>query len=323
MMRRRMVMRTFAATAFASCSIVNAQSTARVYRVAMLYVAAPFSNAFTKRLQELGYEQSRNLRFEVAGSDVPLGQLSAVAQAMADRRPDVMVAAGSEAVLDAVERAAGATPIVMLFIDFDPVAKDRVVSLARPGRNLTGLSLQQIDLAAKKLELLKEAVPRATRIAVLFDDSTREQQRRAQEEAKPLGVTLLPQELRGDSYDYDGAIRAAVNDKAGAVLILSSGVFFSGRFKLFDAIDRARLPSMASPAFRDAGAMLCYGANFLYMYVRAAEIVDRILRGGQKPGDIPIEQPTRFQFIVNLNTARALAVSIPQSLLLRADEVIR
>ena len=147
---------------------------------------------------------------------------------LAGRRPDVFVAGGGEGVLDAARRAAGAKPIVMLFIDFDPVARGHIASLARPGGNVTGLYLQQTDLAAKKLELLEEAVPSAKRIAVLFENSTREQQHIAQSAAKALGVTLLPQELRGQPYDYDGALRVAAGDKADAVLMLSSGAFFVG-----------------------------------------------------------------------------------------------
>ena len=294
------------------------QPASRVFRVSMLYVAPRFSDAFISRLRELGYREGENLSFDLGTED----RLPELVAEIARQRPDVIVAAGSEYGLDSVKRVAGATPIVMLFIDFDPVASGQVASLSRPGGNITGLSLQQTDLAAKKLDLLKEAVPSAGRIAVLLDAATRQQLRSAQSAAKTLGVTLLPQELRGDPYDYDGALRAATNEKVEAVLILSSGRFFPDRFKLMETVQRYRLPSMASTPFRDAGALLCYGADFPDMFRRAAEYVDRILKG-TKPAEMPIEQPTKFQLIANMKTARSLSLTIPQSLLLRADEVIQ
>lgn len=288
----------------------------------MLYAAPVFNAAFINRLQALGYHEGRNLDFEAITNDVPLDRLPELAMDMASRRPDVMCGGGGAFVLDALKRAAGTTPIVMLFIDFDPVARGYVASLSRPGGSITGLYLQQVDLAPKKLELLVAAVPSAKRIAILFDDASRDQQQVAQSAAPSLGVTLLPQELRGSPYDYDAALRAAASDKAEAALILSSGAFFPGRFTLMSAIQKHRLPSMASLPFRDAGAMLCYGANFFDMYTRAAEYVDHILKG-QKPADMAIEQPTKYEFIINFKTARSLDITIPDSMLRRADEVIR
>jgi putative ABC transport system substrate-binding protein len=202
----------------------------------------------------------------------------------------------------------------------DSTPLDRLPALA--AELADRLYLRQVDVAPKKLQLLKEAVPSATRIAVLFDDASRAQRQIAQDVANSLGVILLPHELRGSPYDYDAALRASVGNKAEAVLILSSGAIFPGRFTLMSAIQKHRLPSMASVPFRDAGAMLCYSANFVHMYARAAEYVDRILKG-HKPADTPIEQPTKFEFIVNVKTARLLGVTLPNSLLLRADEVLQ
>lgn len=306
---------------FATRSIARAQTEGRIFRVGMLGVASPFNVIFLDRLRELGYEEGRNLLFDFQVGTRP-DQLPAIARQLVNNRPDVIVAAGSESVLDSAKGSAGATPIVMLFIDFDPLAKGYVASLSRPGGNITGLYLQQTELAAKRLELLKEAVPSARRIAVLYDASTNGQQRLALAASKALDVTLLPQELRGTTYDYDGALRAAINEKAQAVLILSSGRFFPDRFTIMNAIQKYRLPSMATTPFVDAGPLLCYGANFPDMYRRTAGYVDRILKGA-RPAEMPIEQPTRFQFIVNKKTARSLGITIPQSLLLRADEVIQ
>jgi len=296
----------------------------RVFRVAMFAVNPPFSLVFVNRLRELGYTQNQNLLFELQGSDINMQRdnFPAIAAGIASRHPDVIVAAGSEFVLDALTAVAGTTPIVMVFIDFDPLATGRVASLSRPGGNITGLSVLQTEIAAKKLELLHDTVPSASRIAVLFDAATRGQQEVAQSAAKALGVTLLSQELRGYSYDYDGALRVAMQAQARAVLILSSGRFFPDRFTLLSAIQKYRLPSMATTAFADAGALLCYSVYFPDVYVRAAEYVDRILKG-QRPAEIPVEQPTKLKFIVNLKTAKALGLTIPQSVLIRADEIIQ
>lgn len=322
MIDRRTFVGAMAAGALGAPLIVCAQPAGKVFRVAIVYSAPIFTDAFLKRLQALGYQEGRNLEVEIASNLTPIDRLPALAQEMAGRRPDVMIGGGGEIAVDSLKRAAGATPVVMIFIDFDPVAGGRVTSLARPGGNITGLYLQQVDLAAKKLELLREAAPSARRIAALFDNSTRAQLEAAQSAAKTLGVSLLPQELSGNPYDFDGAVRNAVGDKAEAVLILSSGSFFPARFTLMSAIQKHRLPSMGSLPFKDAGIMLCYGANFFDMWTRAAELVDRIFKG-QKPAEMAIEQPTKFEFVINLVTAKALGITISESLLRRADEVIR
>ena len=321
-MDRRKFVGAVAVGAGAPVLLVRAQRGERVFRVAIVYSAPIFSASFLKRLRALGYEEGRNLQVESVSAVTSLDQLPAVAAEMAGRHPDVMFAGGGEPVLRAITQAAVATPIVMLFIDFDPVARGYVASLARPGGNVTGIYLQQLDVAAKKLQLLKEAVPSAKRVAALFDNSTRDQYRVAESAAPQLGITLLPRELQGNPYDFEGAVQSAANDRADAVLILSSGVFFPARHILMDAIRKHRLPSMGSVPFRDAGTMLCYSANFHDIWMRAADYADRIFRG-QKPAEMAIEQPTKLEFIINLQTANSLGIVIPEPLLRRADEVIR
>jgi putative ABC transport system substrate-binding protein len=318
--RRHFVLAMTGAAAAVARSL-RAQPAQRVYRVANLYSAPAYSASFLERLEALGYRQGHNLQYEVSNTDVPLDRLPGLAKEMAAHHPDVMCAGGGAFVFDALKRAAGTTPIVMLFIDYDPEAKGSVASLRQPGGNVTGLYLRTVELAPKKLELLKEAVPSAKRIAVLFDDSSKDQLQLAQSAAKSLGVVLLPKELRGDAYDYESALLASVRDKADAVLILSSGAFVMGRFTMMAAVQKYRLPSMATPAFRDAGAMLCYGADFFEMWRRLADFVDLVLRGAN-PANMAIEQPTKIEYIVNLKTAQALGVKLPDATLQRASDKI-
>jgi putative ABC transport system substrate-binding protein len=308
--------------AIAPVRLVRAQRGERVFRVAIVYAAPEFSASFLERLRALGYREGSNLQVESASNLTSFDRLPVVAAEMDSHHPDVMFAGGGEPLLRAITQATGITPIVMLFVDFDPVAKGHVASLARPGGNVTGIYLQQLDVAAKKLQLLKEAVPSARRVAVLFDISSRDQYRVAQSAAPQLGVTLLPRELQGDPYDFEGAVRSAAADQADAVLILSSGAFYPARHILMNAIQQHRLPSMGSLPFQDAGTMLCYSANFHEIFARAADYVDRIFRG-QKPAEMAIEQPTKLEFVINLRTAKSLDIVMPESLLRRADVVIR
>jgi len=321
MMNRRLFIGTLACGVLSAPILAKGQSTSKVYRVAMFAVSTPFSRVFVNRLQELGYTPNQNLLFELQGSEMQGEHYPGIARGIASRHPDIVVAGGSEFVLDALTAAVGSTPIVMVFIDFDPLATGRVATLSRPGGNITGLSVLQTEIAPKRLELLHDAVPTANRIAVLFDAATRGQYEVVQDAAKTLGVTLLSQELHGRLYDYEGALRIVSGARAQAVLILSSGRFFVDRVALMSAIQKYRLPSMATTAFADTGALLCYSVNFTDVWVRAAEYTDRILKG-QRPSEIPVEQPTKLKFIVNLKTAKALSLIIPQSILVRADELI-
>ena len=323
-MDRRAFLAALSGGALASGASDHARAAGRVFRVAMVAVHEPFSVVFLNHLRALGYRQGENLAFELQGSGANMRAdlYPSIAAGVASRHPDVVVAAGSESVIEALRGAVGQTPIVMIFIDFDPLATKQVASLARPGGNVTGLSVQQTDIAGKKVELLHEAAPSARRFAVLFDAATREQLEAAQPAARALGISLMPQELSGASYDYEGAVRTAASAGARAALVFSSGRFFPDRFAIVNALQKHRLPALATAAFADTGALICYSVNFPDLYVRAAEMVDKILKG-QKPADIPVEQPTKLKLIVNLKTASSLGLTIPASLLLRADEVIQ
>ena len=302
----------------------EAQSGARVYRVAYLSTGtlrSPWFAALARRFKELGYLEGKNFVLDSRALAGQWDKVSETAAELARARPDVAMAVGSEDVLRAFRQVMGATPIVMIAVNFDPVEKNFIASLARPGGNITGVFFRQVESAAKRLELLNEALPGVKRVAALFDASTHDQFRAANEVAAKLGIELLPHELRGSPYDVEAALGAAASAKAQAVLVLSSGAFFVLRDKLIAAAHRHRLPVVANPNYAEAGALVAFGASFSHMYVRAAEYADRILKGA-KPAEMPVEQPSQYELILNLKSARALGIKVPQRVLVRATRII-
>jgi ABC-type uncharacterized transport system substrate-binding protein len=236
---------------------------------------------------------------------------------------EVLVAVGSAAIR-AAQEATPTLPIV-LFGNFDPVAAGLVASLARPGGNITGVVIAPDGtLAGKKLELLKEAVPRATRIVFLAwgdDPSYRPQLQEAQKAASSLGVTLVVVEVRGG--DYDRAFTSIVAEHPEALFVSASTYFSRDRKRIIELAAKHRLPAIYEWREHVAdGGLMAYGSSLSGLYRRVAAYIDRIFKGA-KPGDLPIEQPTKFELVINLRTAKALGITIPQSILLRADEVIQ
>lgn len=308
----------------AMARLASAQSGARVYRVASLSISTRSSPQFVamlRRFGELGYLEGKNFVLDARLLQGDWEKAPEIAAELARARPDVAMAFGSETILRAFRRAMGATPIVMIAVDFDPVEKNYIASLARPGGNITGVYFRQIESAVKRLELLREALPDARRVAALFDHSSRDQMDAAAAVAPRLGITLLPHEMKGNPYDIEGALEAAASDRAQAVLLHSSGAFFPTRDKWIAAAKHRGLPVVANPNYAEAGAVLAFGASFPHMYARAAEYVDRILKGA-KPAEMPVEQPTHYELVVNLRSAKALGVTIAQPLLLRATRII-
>jgi len=211
----------------------------------------------------------------------------------------------------------------MIAIDYDPIARGYIAGLARPGGNLTGLFFQQLELTGKRLELFKGALPQLTRVAVFWDAFSADQLPVAQSAARRLGVRLQPLELRQPPYDYASAFRTAAAARTEALFLLTSPVFFRERARLLELASTYRLP--ASFGLREAveaGGLMAYGASFDEMFRRAAYYVDRILKG-TKPADLPVERPTKVELVINLQTAKALGLTIPPSVLARADEVIQ
>lgn len=306
--------------------LVVAQQTERTYRVGWLSTAAlrtePYNLAFVDRLREVGFVEGRNLVIEFRSAQGRIDRLHDLAGDLAQQSCDVFLAPGTEGNLAAIKQTSRDTPIVMIAIDYDPVATGHISGLARPGGRITGVSVQQTELAAKRLELLKELLPKAKRIAVFSDVSTAGQLKAVQAAAKRLGVALQIVEFRRTPYDYEGAFAESVRAKAEALLVLTSGNFVPARRQIPESAMRHRLPSMYGNAvWVDAGGLLSYAPNFSEFYRRAADQVSLILKGA-KPAEMPVEQPTTFELVINLKTAKVLGITIVQSLRARADRLI-
>ena len=278
--------------------------------------------AFVERMAELGYEEGKNFSFEyvqaanVAGYEVAYREL-------ASRKVDILLASGPEVGLKSALATAGMRPVVMVAIDYDPLARGYVRSLARPGANLTGISFQQIELTEKRLQVVKEAFPAMQAIAVFWDEISADQWHAAENAAPRLGLRLAGVEFREQPYDYERALAQLPLEHRRVLMVLTSPVFaVPDRARLPDFALRHRMASIFSlRQYVDVGGLMSYGVSFTALYRRSAEIVDRVARGA-KPADLPIEQPTTFEFVANLKTARALGLHIPPTFLARADEVI-
>jgi putative ABC transport system substrate-binding protein len=278
--------------------------------------------AFREGLRELGYVEGRNIQVESRWAEGNYDRLPGLAADLVRLKVDVIVTYGTPAA-QAAKGATGTIPIVMAAI-IDPVASGLVTSLARPGGNITGQSMMSPDLAEKQLQILKELVPKTSRVAVLHNPANpgnAPQVRHAQDAARALGVRLQILGARGPS-EIDGAFAAMAAEQAGAVIVLVDAILQSNRARIADLAARHRLPAVYGlHEYAEVGGLLAYGPNRLDMFRRAATYVDRILKGA-KPGDLPVEQPSTFTLVINLKTAKALGLTIPPSLLLRADQVI-
>ena len=299
------------------------KSPSKAFRIAMVSTgqarSASFLVAFEQRLRELGYVEGQNLVIEFRTAEGKTERFPGIMAELVRLNPDLIVAGGPEAMLGAARQATATIPVVFVAIDFDPVARGHVASLARPG---TGVVVRQLELAAKRLELLKEALPRVTRIAVLWDSFSADQATETKSASRSLRLQLQLVELQNPPCDFAGAFKAVESGRAEAVLSSASPVLWRERARIAEQAAKYRLPVIGPfREFAEAGALLTYGVNLSDMYRHAALHVDKILRGA-KPTDLPIEQPTRFEMAVNLKTAKALGLTIPPSLLLRADQVI-
>jgi putative tryptophan/tyrosine transport system substrate-binding protein len=297
----------------------------KMFRVGIAALAnprsAPFFVAFEERLQKLGYVEGNTLAVDFVSAEGKIERLPAAMAELVRRKVDVIVVGGSEVILKGAKAATPMIPIVMIAVDFDPLAHGYVASLARPRGNITGVFLQPIELAAKRLDLLKQTIPDLARVIVFWDATSADQFEATVSAAQSLQLPLKSIELREPPYDYVGAPEG-VNPRPGdALLFTSSGFFFRDRDHLAELLLRWRLPSMVGAAWRESGGLISYGTSVNGMYRLAADYVDKILKGAA-PADLPIEQPTRFELVVNLKTARALGLTIPLSILGRADEVI-
>jgi putative ABC transport system substrate-binding protein len=279
-------------------------------------------NAFRQGLRELGYVEGRSIAIEYRWGEGKYEQLPKLAAELVHLKMDVIVAMNAPAA-EAAKQATKQTPIVIAVL-VDPVTAGLVASLAHPDGNITGLSMISPELVGKQLELLKEVVPKISRVAVLGNPAnpgTAPQLRAAKGAAQALGLRLQLVEARGPS-EIDRAFAAMTRERAEAVLVLVDAMFGAQRERIAGLAAKSRLPAVSGIArHAEAGDLMAYGANRVDVYRRAAMYVDKILKGA-KPGDLPIERPTKFELVINLKTAKALGLTIPPSLLLRADQVI-
>jgi putative tryptophan/tyrosine transport system substrate-binding protein len=305
----------------------EAQQAARVWRIG--YLAAgdgsenlTYLNAFRQGLRELGYVEGRSIAIEYRWGEGKYERLPKLVAELVQSHVDVIVAANAPSA-QAAKEATTRTPIVMTVL-VDPAATGLVASLARPGGNVTGLSMMAPELAGKHLELLREVVPKISQVAVLGNPAnpgTVAQLREAKAAAQALGLQLHVVEARGPS-ELDRAFAAMTSAHAEAVLVLVDAMFGSQREKIANLAIKSRLPAVSGlTRHAEAGDLLAYGASRVEVYRRAATYVDKILKGA-KPADLPIERPSKFELVINLKTAKALGLTIPPSLLARADQVI-
>ena len=325
-MKRRELLVALGACALAAPFAASAQPQPRVARIGILSTVLPRSMpwwlAFERRLHELGWIEGKNLTVDFLNAEGKIERLPDLAAELVRRKVDVISASGPEATLRAARQATSAIPIVFIAVDYDPVARGHAAGLARPGGNTTGVFANQLELTAKRLDLLKQAFPKISRVAVLWDAISADQLKAAQAAAASLGIRLQALELRNFPYDYNAAFRAAAAEKAEAIMPLMSPLKYTGQAQIVEHASKSRLPAISGlPGFAQAGGLLEYGASLPVMYRRLAEITDKVLRGS-KPADLPIEQPTQYELIINLKTAKTLGLTIPASLLQRADRVI-
>ena len=327
MNKRKLVSFILCAMLFALCFPAEAQQPGKMYRIGFL--GAPSRSFFAARmegfrqgLRDLGYIEGKNILIEYRYAEGNQGRLPDLAAELVSLKVDIIVATGAGGL--AAKNATQTIPIVFAAVQ-DPVASGLVDSLALPGGNVTGLSILAPELSGKRLELLKEVVPRITRVAFLWGSSAQGAlitKKETQAAAKALGLQFQSLEVR-DSKDFDTVFEAATKGRAEALLTSPSSFLNTHQTRIIEFATKNRLPAMyAQPEFVDVGGLMSYAPNYADLFRRAAVYVDKILKG-TRPGDIPVEQPTKFEFIINLKAAKQIGLTIPPNVLARADKVIK
>jgi len=314
-------------------SAADAQPPAKVPRIGMLLTFSPEHpetraalEELRQALSELGYVEGRNIVIEYRGAEGRIERFPALAAELVRLKVDLIVA-GSTAEALAAKQVTATIPIVVSTMH-DPVKDGLVASLARPGGNVTGSTFLGPDLVAKRLELLKEALPGVSRVAALWhrgahgERTGQDMVKEAESAARRLGVQLQLVTV-GAPHDLDGAFSAVTRGRADALIVLPSAMLFGERRRIVDLAARHRLPAAYNAReYADLGGLMAYGASISELRRRAASYVDKILKGA-RPADLPVEQPTKWELVINLKTATALNLTIPQPVLARADEVIK
>ena len=326
-MTKKIIVLALCSLLLAPCSAVEAQQPTKIPRIGIL---SPGSSAFPGRarydsfrqaLRKLGYIEGKNIFIEIRTAEGKQDRLSDFATELVKLKVDVIVTAGTPGVL-AAKNATSAIPIVFWAVA-DPVRAGLVSSLARPGGNITGLTSFGPELDGKRLELLKETFPKITRVAYFREATAPETGSiEIQAAASALGLQLQSLKVRS-AKDFDGAFDAALKERAQALTTSAGPVIIVNQQRIVAFAAKNRLPAIYPYSeVIDAGGLMFYGVSFSDLFRRAATYVDKILKGA-KPADLPVEQPTKFEFVVNLKTAKQIGVIIPQSLLYRADKVIK
>jgi putative tryptophan/tyrosine transport system substrate-binding protein len=330
-MRKTVMRLTLCAMLFALCLPAEAQQPKKVPRIGYLASAALArgsipSEAIRRALRELGYIEGQNIAFEYRYAEGKRDRYPVLAAELVRLKVDIIVVAGGVAPVRAAKNATKTIPIVMTGGGIDPVEAGLVESLARPGGNVTGVTNLTGELGGKRLELLKEAVPKLARVAVLYDPAASSPVHEVKEvlpvAARALRLTIQPWEVRAaDGFEK---VFAALNKQRPDGLYVTGGTLMNANQKRITGLAlKSRLPSMyGRREFVDAGGLMCYGADDADNYRRVAYFVDRILKGA-KPADLPVEQPTKFEFIINLKTAKQIGLTIPPDLLARATKLIK
>ena len=318
----------FAVVLLAVAVIAEAQQPAKVFRIGFLASGSPSAyssrtEAFRQGLRQLGYVEGKTITIEYRYAEGLRDQLPDLVADLVRLNVDIIVTSSTPATL-ALKNGTKTIPIVFVNVS-DPVGSGLVVSLARPGGNLTGLSNQLLDLTGKQLELLKEVLPKVSRVAVLGITANpygSNSLKAVEVAARSLGVQLQVVEI-GEPKDLDGAFSQMTKGRAGDVLIRGGALLADQRIRIAELAARSRLPAIHfDRQFAEVGGLMAYGPNVPDMFRRAATYVDKILKGA-KPADLPVEQPTKFEFIINLKTAKQIGLTIPPNVLARADKVIK
>ena len=327
-MDRRVFIEVVAGSLVFARSSADAQPAAKVYRIGYLGGTPPtveprLWEGFFQGMRELGYVEGKNFFIEGRYYGNRVEQLPALAAELVALKVDIIVP-GAPPAPEAAQRATSTIPIVMAYHP-DPVGSGLAASLARPGRNVTGMSVLGRELVGKQLQLLKETVPGISHVAVLANPTVPHNAialKEAETAARSMNVQIQPLQVRAPS-DFAAAFSAMKKDRAGGLIALGSSMFFAERKRIMELAAQSRLPSMASfREYAEAGGLMTYGADLRENFRRSATYVDKILKGA-KPGDMPVEQATKFQLIINLKTAKEIGLTIPQSVMQRADEVIQ
>jgi putative ABC transport system substrate-binding protein len=284
--------------------------------------SAPQFVAFEERLRELGWADTRNVVIDFRRPD-NADDLPGAAAELVKKKVDVILATGPEAPLKAARQATTMIPIVMIAVNYDPVERGYVAALARPGGNITGVFFRGLEVGPKQLQLLKEALPKAARLAVLWEPFSADQLTAIEAAARTLKVELHKVKV-SPPYDLDAAFARVKAARVGGLLVVGSPVFLRERARISELVLKHRLPTMSGVGITpetDAAILLRYGPRLTDLFRRAADYVDRILRG-TAPADLPVEQAAKFEFVINLKAARQLGVTLPQTLVQRADRII-